>query len=177
MQAARSSLSRTALFALAACSCVQMPAHAQVDLYSLEAAYIYNFTEFTEWPAAQTGGALTVCVEPHTELGVALGKLSGRAVAGKTWSVKPIPEGGAVGACNVLIVDSAASSAAAKSASALDAPTLIVRAVDADASDTPYIVMLTRDGDRLRFDIDNKEAARRHLGISSKLLRLARNVI
>jgi hypothetical protein len=177
MQAARSPLSRTVLFALSVCACLQMPAHAQVDLYSLEAAYIYNFTEFTEWPGAQTGGALTVCAEPRTELGVALGKLSGRAVAGKTWSVKPIPEGGAIGACNVLIVDSAVSSAAAKSASAHDAPMLVVHATDADAGDTPYVVMLTRDGDRLRFDIDNKEAARRHLGLSSKLLRLARNVI
>lgn len=165
------------LLALAACAGLQMPAHAQVDLYSLEAAYIYNFTEFTEWPGAQPSGALTVCVEPRTELGVALGKLNGRAVAGKTWSVKPIPEAGAVGACNVLIVEDAASSAAAKSASAHDAPTLIVRAADAEAGDAPYIVMLTRDGDRLRFDIDNKEAARRHLGLSSKLLRLARNVI
>jgi hypothetical protein len=179
MQAARFSLSRIVfvLFALAACAGLQMPAHAQVDLYSLEAAYIYNFTEFTEWPGAQPSGALTVCVEPRTELGVALGKLNGRAVAGKTWSVKPIPEAGAVGACNVLIVEDAASSAAAKSASAHDAPTLIVRAADAEAGDAPYIVMLTRDGDRLRFDIDNKEAARRHLGLSSKLLRLARNVI
>lgn len=177
MRAARSALSRTVLFALTACAFLQMPARAQVDLYSLEAAYIYNFTEFTEWPGAQAGGALTVCVEPRTELGVALGKLSGRAVSGKTWSVKPIPEGGAVSACNVLIVDSAASSAAAKAASAHDSPTLIVRAADADAGDTPYIVMLMREGDRLRFDIDNKEAARRHLGLSSKLLRLARNVI
>lgn len=169
-------MGRTVLFALAACASLRMPAHAQVDLCSLEAAYIYNFTEFTEWPGAQTGNTLTVCVEPHTELGVALGKLNGRAVAGKTWSVTPIPEGGAVGACNVLIVDDAASSAAAKSASAHDAATLIVRAADADVGEAPYIVTLTRDGDRLRFDIDNKEAARRHLGLSSKLLRLARNV-
>lgn len=170
-------MSRTVLFALAACAFLQMSAHAQVDLCSLEAAYIYNFTEFTEWPGAQTAGTLTVCVEPHTELGVALGKLNGRAAAGKTWSVQPIPEGDAVGACNVLIVDDAASSAAAKSASAHDAAMLIVRAADADVGEAPYIVTLTRDGDRLRFDIDNKEAARRHLGLSSKLLRLARNVI
>jgi hypothetical protein len=181
MRAARSALSRivlSALAALAACVCLRMPAHAQVDLYSLEAAYIYNFTEFTDWPGAHASASiLTVCVEPRTELGAALGKLDGRAVSGKTWSVKPIPDSAAVGACNVLIVDGAASSAAAKSPSARDAPMLIVRAADADAGDTPCIVMLTRDGDRLRFDIDNKEAARRRLGLSSKLLRLARNVI
>jgi hypothetical protein len=154
-----------------------MPARAQVDLYSLEAAYIYNFTEFTEWPAARTGGgALAVCVNPHTELGAALGKLDGRSVSGRTWRAQPIPDSAAIGACNVLIVEDAASNTAIKSPSAHDVPILVIRAADAEAGDGSYIVTLVRDGDRLRFDIDNKEAARRHLGLSSKLLRLARTV-
>jgi hypothetical protein len=171
-------LSRTAVLALAACACtcLRAQAYAQVDLYSLEAAYIYNFTEFTEWPAAQAGGTLVVCANPRTELGATLAKLDGHSVSGKAWSVKPIPEGAAVAACNVLVVDDTASSAATKAASVRDGPILVVRAADADTSDYPCVVTLVRDGDRLRFDIDNKEAARRHLGLSSKLLRLARNV-
>lgn len=166
---------------MAACACIGMRAHAQVDLYSLEAAYIYNFTEFTEWPAARSaGGVLAVCANPRTELGAALSKLDGRVISGRTWHVQPVPEGTEIGACNVLIVDDAASNAAIKSASARDVPILVVRAADVDTGDGDgdgsYIVTLTREGDRLRFDIDNKEAVRRHLGLSSKLLRLARNV-
>jgi hypothetical protein len=156
-----------------------MPAHAQVDLSSLEAAYIYNFTEFTEWPAARAEAdpaSLIVCANPHTPLGASLAKLDGRKVAGKPWSTKPIPEGTAIATCNVLIVDDANADAATKAANALDAPILIVRTADAAAGNGRSIVTLFREGERLRFDIDNSEAVRRHLGLSSKLLRLARNV-
>ncbi|PMS23886.1 DUF4154 domain-containing protein [Trinickia dabaoshanensis] len=179
MQAARSVLSRTLALAVvaAASACARVSAYAQVDLYSLEAAYIYNFTEFTEWPAARgENAALNVCVNPHTPLGTTLAKLSGRAVAGKTWSVKPIPDGATLAVCNVLIVDDASASAAAKTAAARDLPILIVRPADVDGGDVRNVVTLFREGDRLRFDIDNTEAARRHLALSSKLLRLARNV-
>ncbi|WP_220274704.1 YfiR family protein [Trinickia dinghuensis] len=165
------------LVVLAASACARMSAHAQVDLYSLEAAYIFNFTQFTEWPAAPAAGTvLTVCVNPRTPLGAMLAKLDGRAVAGKTWSVKPMSEGTAVTACDVLIVDDATSNAATKASPTSDLPILVVRTADADASDGHYVVTLFREGDRLRFDIDNTEAVRRHLGLSSKLLRLARNV-
>jgi hypothetical protein len=177
MRAARPVFYRIIGCMLAATGCAQMCAHAQADLYSLEAAYIYNFTEFTEWPAAPAGGtALTVCVGGRSPLGAALAKLDGRAVSGRTWSVKPMPDGSALTACNVLIVDDAASNAAAKAASARDLPMLVVRVPDADADDGRYVVTMFREGDRLRFDIDNTEAVHRHLGLSSKLLRLARNV-
>lgn len=159
-----------------ATACVWTLAHAQVDLYSLEAAYVFNFTEFTQWPPAHASGPLAVCVNPRTELGAAITKLDGRTVSGRTWHVQPVPDGAAIAACNVLIVEDAASSAASKSASARDVPILVIRAAEADVGDGPSIVTLVRDGERLRFDIDNREAARRRLALSSKLLRLARNV-
>lgn len=152
-----------------------MLAYAQADLYSLEAAYIYNFTEFTMWPAAPAGGtSLTVCVSTHSPLGATLAKLDGRAVASRAWSVKPIADNAALPACNVLIVDDPASIALAKAAPAL--PILVVRTADSDGGDSRSVITLFREGDRLRFDIDNTEAVRRRLGLSSKLLRLARNV-
>jgi hypothetical protein len=175
MRAARFLLTRTAVLALTAFACAGMPARAQVDLYALEAAYIFNFTEFTEWPAPYAAArTLTVCANPHTPLGSTLAKLDGRTVSGKSWSVKPMPDGTAGTVCNVLIVDDA--SAVAKAMSARDLPILVVRTADIDATDAHCVVTLFPDGDRLRFDIDNSEAVRRHLGLSSKLLRLARNV-
>jgi hypothetical protein len=177
MRTARTWLTRTVVFALGAVAWISTPAYAQVDLYSLEAAYIYNFTEFTEWPAPRPGGgALIVCANPHNALWAMLAKLEGRTVSGKTWSVKATPEGSGVAACDVLIVDDAATSAAIKAAPARDLPILVIRPADADTGDGPGIVTLFREGDRLRFDIDNTEAVRRRLALSSKLLRLARNV-
>ena len=113
MRAPRSSLCRlTAVCVAMAALMGQWPtAHAQVDLDSLEAAYIYNFTQFTEWPATQAGGTLAVCVNPHGQLGVTLAKLEGRIVSGKTWSVKPIPAGPGSRGSRAIIGDGAASSA------------------------------------------------------------------
>jgi hypothetical protein len=86
-----------------------------------------------------------------------------------------LSEGSTAAGCDVLIVDgSPATSTAIKSALGTDSPLLIVRTPD--APEGPCVVLLVRQGDQLRFDIDNSEAARRHLGLSSKLLRLARNV-
>lgn len=178
MRAPRSTFCRLTviLIAVAASAGLWLTANAQVDLDSLEAAYIYNFTQFTEWPATYGGGTLAVCVNPHSELGVMLAKLEGRVVSGKTWSVKPIPADPGSEGCSVLIVDDSAAGTAMHAAITPDAPILIVRAAEAGESEGPWVVTLVREGDKLRFDIDNKEALRRHLSLSSKLLRLARNV-
>lgn len=153
-----------------------VPVYAQVDLSSLEAAYIFNFAQFTEWPAAAVRGpSLVLCVNPRAEIGAALAKLDGRPVGKRTLAVHALPDTAGIAGCGLLVVDDSSSAAAAlKAAQATDLPLLIVRT--ADGGDGPCVIALVRDGDRLRFDIDNKEATRRHLGLSSKLLRLARNV-
>lgn len=165
------------VLALAVGMTLRVPARAQADLFSLEAAFIFNFTAFTDWPA-QRGrmSTLVVCAHPHGGLNLALSKLEGRATTSRTWHIQPLVDNADLSACDVLIVDgNTADASAVKSALASDRPLLVVRT--ADAPEGPYVILLVREGDRLRFDVDNREVARRHLGLSSKLLRLARKVI
>ena len=161
---------------LAIAACLRGNAHAQVDVFSLEAAYIFNFTAFTEWPAARsTSTSLMICAGGKGEIGAALAKLEGRRVATRAWHLRALSDGDNPTGCDVLVIDSSlAISGAIKSALSADSPLLVVRTPD--APEGPCVVLLVRQGDQLRFDIDNREAARRHLGLSSKLLRLARNV-
>jgi hypothetical protein len=161
---------------LAIAACLRGNVHAQVDVFSLEAAYIFNFTAFTEWPAARAASSsLIVCSGGKGEIGAALAKLEGRHVAARAWHLRTLSEGENPAGCDVLVIDgSLAISGAIKSALGADAPLLVVRTPDAPGG--PCVVLLVRQGDQLRFDIDNSEAARRHLALSSKLLRLARNV-
>ncbi|HEV3105874.1 MAG TPA: YfiR family protein, partial [Trinickia sp.] len=134
-----------------------------------------NFTAFTDWPTANTHGAnLIVCANPRSNLGIALSKLDGNQAAGKTWVVRPLPESTRLADCNVLVLDDSASAASMKTALTSELPLLVIRTPE--CGEGPYVILLFRDGDRLRFDVDNSEAARRHLGLSSKLLRLARKV-
>lgn len=165
-----------AAFILATAACLRGTALAQVDVFSLEAAYIFNFTAFTEWPATHSHSMnIVVCSGGKSEVGASLAKLEGRQVAARTWHVRTLSDGANPIECDVLVMDgSLPISGAIKAALSADAPLLVVRTPD--APECPYVVQLIRQGDQLRFDIDNSEAARRHLGLSSKLLRLARNV-
>lgn len=163
--------------ALLALAChAREPVYAQVDFFSLEAAYIYNFTAFADWPAPRLHPSqLYVCVSPGHELAAMLAKLEGRAVASRNWHVHPLHESGDASVCDVLVIDAATTaSPSVKAALSSDWPLLIVRTADAAAG--PYVILLVLQGDQLRFDIDHSEATRRHLGLSSKLLRLARKV-
>jgi len=149
--------------------------YAQVDLFSLEAAYIFNFTAFTEWPSTRAASTSLMICAGKGEIGAALAKLEGRPVATRTWHLRTLSDGANPAGCDVLVIDgSLAVSSVIKSALSADSPLLVVRTPD--APEGPGVVLLVRQGDQLRFDIDNSEAARRHLGLSSKLLRLARNV-
>lgn len=165
-----------AVIVLAIAVCLRANVHAQVDVFSLEAAYIFNFTAFTEWPTTHSAStSLMVCAGSKGEIGAALAKLEGRQVATRTWHLRALSDGANPAGCDVLVIDgSLAVSSGIKAALSADSPLLVVRTPD--APEGPSVVLLIRQGDQLRFDIDNSEAARRHLGLSSKLLRLARNV-
>ena len=152
------------------------PVRGQNDLFSLEAADIFNFTAFTDWPPARSSASnLVVCVPRHNRLVAALARLGGRPVATRIWRVRPLSNKDDLSGCDVLVVDdSAAKSPSTTATLAADLPLLIVHT--GVAAESPYVIRLFREGDQLRFDIDNTEALRRHLRLSSKLLRLARDV-
>jgi hypothetical protein len=48
---------------------------------------------------------------------------------------------------------------------------------DTEDTDDSAVIRLFMDENHLRFDVENQQALRRHLSLSSKLLRLARNVL
>lgn len=161
---------------LVTAACLRGTVLAQVEVFSLEAAYIFNFTAFTEWPATHSQStSLVVCSGSRSEVGASLAKLEGRQVAALSWHVRTLSDGENPAGCDVLVMDgSLPVSGPIKAALSADTPLLVV--CTPDAPENPCVILLIREGDQLRFDIDNSEAARRHLRLSSKLLRLARNV-
>ena len=160
----------SAVFALAtACVVAWAGVSAQVPEAELKAAFVYNFAMFTEWPrdALADGQSLLVCTTPDDDrqLG-ALRRLRGKTVAGHPIAVTSSP--GANDRCHVVLYAAGAPIAAAATVGALtvcDGP----RCSDA-------VIMLLREGDRIRFDVDAARAKARRLTLSSKLLRLARQV-
>lgn len=152
--------------------------HAQVDEAALKSAFIFNFTVFVTWPpGALADGHVVVCVGAGASITPALQKLSGRAANGVTWVVRVIEPGeSGANTCNVVVVSGAdAATRALRSLAAARQPVLVI-GTDEEAAQAAPGILLFREGDHVRFDIDNSQLVRRNLMASSRLLSLARSV-
>jgi hypothetical protein len=154
-----------------------VPSNAQVDEAALGAAYIYNFTQFTSWPPGILADSkLVVCADPERALGMGLSRLSGRTVSGRVWTFGALNDSDTVAGCNVILLTRGEPlSAKIREVLKSDRPVLTIS--DSDLEVPLTVIRLYIEGDHLRFDIDNHEAVRRHLVLSSKLLQLARAVL
>lgn len=143
-----------------------LPGRAQTDGSVLKAAYIYNIAQFTVWPANAGARPLNVCVASGHALWQSLRQLQGKPVGERKVAVVE-PAAGI--ACDVAVLRAGAARPAPDGAGTL-------AVVDEPATGYAGAVALVEEDQRLRFDIDTKEAARAGLRFSSRLLRLARNV-
>jgi hypothetical protein len=147
---------------------------AAVERRALEAAIVFNFLQFVEWPAeaAQADGApLALCVRSDSPLLPALRQLEGRPVRRMTLRVLELDA--APRECRAAYLDSAQAERELRAAAR--GVVLVIGASDYRPADRPDI-QLVFSGDRLAFDISQHRAQQSGLAISSRLLRLARTV-
>jgi hypothetical protein len=158
-----------ALLAAGAC-------RAQVRDADMKAAYVYNFVQFTSWPApaakatSAASAALAVCAERASALGRALQSYDGRQAAGRVWQLVDLQA--RAPACDVLVLGRTEAAVTV----AAGAGTLVIRDGAGAAPASAAAITLVDNDEHLQFDIDTREVARAGLRISSKLLRLARIV-
>lgn len=144
------------------------PARAQVRDVDLKAAYIYNFVQFTTWPdGVRAKDAFFVCASPDSALWASLQAFNGKPADNRAWNTVDAASRLKTGGCDVLVLARAAERPAPAQG------TLVVR----DGSGRGGAAITLIDGDeQIRFDVNTDDATRSGLRISSKLLRLARNV-
>jgi len=145
---------------------------AQVDGMDMKAAYIFNFAMFTTWPDGGARGPLVVCAHPDDPLWPSLQALNGRPVNGRPWSVTDLSHAKAAH-CDIVVLARTAQQPAPPAAGVLVVRDGVVRVGDMHGA----AITLVEDDEHIRFDIDTQEAARCGLRFSSRLLRLARNVL
>lgn len=152
-------------------------AQTQASESDLKAAIILNMLLFVDWPArtVQPVDQLTVCYQGRGPVAIALLRLDGKSVKGKTLKVVGLNSGNAAECLALYIAPDNAPIEKTLSQFAAS-PTLIT-------SDSPEYfqrgVMLNLElvGGRIVFDIDLRSAQKAGLQVSSKALRLARQVI
>ena len=153
-------------------------AQRQAPEPELKAAILANMLLFVDWPThgGQATDRLTVCYLDAGPVATALEQLGGKLLKGKPLQVVRV-DTETMGACHALYLSPFDSASLPRIVPNLQASGILL------ASDSPgYLergVMLNLDVDRGRivFDIDLRSIRQAKLTMSSKVLRLARQVL
>ena len=146
---------------------------------SVKAVFLYNFAKYVSWPAVAVGdrspAELRICVTANDSFYTLLkGAVEGESIDGKP--LLPIALEGLDDAagCQILYVGDA-QSPDAKAWLSVVRNRQVLTVGDGPLTDETVITFV-RDQQRVRFDVNRVAATRRGLNISSKLLRVARQV-
>lgn len=148
--------------------------------YELKAAFIFNFTQFVDWPTNtfdSSADPIVIGIVGPDPFGAAMDKiLEGEEVRGRKLKVERYARPVDVKMCQILFVSRTLASAWPDILRALrDKPILTVSDMDRFTARGGIIQLVTeRNLVRLRVNVD--AAKRADISISSKLLRLADNV-
>ena len=147
--------------------------------YDIEAAYLFNFMRFVEWPstAMADGGSLHICVLGQDPFGEALdATLAGGSIAGRNVTAVRISEPKEPLHCHILFISSSENSRLPQILLTLDkTPVLTV-------SNTPHFVdrggmiEFTLERGKVGFEINLAVSSGAGLTLSSDLLKLAKRV-
>lgn len=151
------------------------PPAGAVTEYELKAAFLYNFASFTEWPPSAAPG-MVVCVLGQDPFGVVLDGLKGKVVQGLPLEVRRVTTAAEARACRVVFVGTGSGDDPGPLLAALRSSPVLTVAESRDAARRGAMIGLVVDGGRVGFEVNTGVASNAGLTLSSKLLRLARQV-
>lgn len=147
----------------------------------LKAAFVFNFSRYTEWPAhafASPQAALRLCAfSLDSDVGRALAALAGNPVRDRKIEVVELDSIESLPGCHLLYVESGTDAVRLPRILARSAglPLLTIGEGSAFPQKGGVIGLVTRDK-RLGFEVNLEAAKRAELRLSSQLLALARIV-
>lgn len=164
--------------ALAGLACAPFAWSDELPEYRLKAAFLYNFAAFTEWPA-EVGGTLNLCIYGTDPFGTEMDPLTGKTVGTRSVAVQRKATLDSLKGCQMVFVSGAAA-AAGQLPRVLEAvqglPVLTV-ADSAGAARQGAALNMNVVLGRVTFEANLEAARNARLNLSSKLLRLATEVI
>ena len=145
---------------------------------SVQAAYLYQFLRFVEWPAAHTAGAVRVCVLGRDPFGAVLDRaMNGRRVGGR--GVELVRLGDDLGPaphCSLVFLSAAEQGRLPELRAAVSGRPLLLVSDDPDFALKGGTIGFFRENDRVRFEVNVAAAERAGLRVSSRMLDVARVV-
>lgn len=141
----------------------------------LKAAFIYRFAQYTDWPPPPLR-EFNYCIAGEGRLPAALQAISAKPMAGAPTQFQRLREPTEAAGCQLLVLADMDRLEWQRWLRALgDAPVLLIGDTpDAFRAGAVFTLVLEPNG--LAFRVNNSEAKRRGLTLSSQVLKLAREV-
>ena len=150
---------------------------SSVSEYKIKAAFIYNFAKFTKWP--DKTGDLRVCIYGKDPFGSKIDDLDGKQSNGRTIKIVRTQLIKDVRSCHIAFLNIIPPERRMFKWALRQIKGSNVLTVSDAANVTDFGVMigLVIKNNKVAFNVNHSEAKSSDLVISSKLLRLAREVI
>lgn len=141
----------------------------------LKLAYLYKFSQFTEWPNSHAG-EVRFCLLGPNPFGDEIYKLEGRLLDGVPVHVAFAPDALAARECPLVYLNPRDREELASWMHTLNAHPILTVSDYPAAHDENVIVALIAEPNHIAFDIDNTRARALGLNLGAAMLLLAREV-
>ena len=141
--------------------------------YRLKAAFLYNFALYTEWPA-DVGPTLNLCIYGDDPFGAEADALNGKRVGSRSIAVQRVGKESLQG-CQMVFVAQSVLAASTRVLEPLRSGAVLTVADSPDPARKGVALNMAMGDAKISFEVNLKALAPR-LALSSKLLRLAREV-
>ena len=155
------------------------PALPQPSETAVKAAFIPKFARYVSWPSGVAPGPrqpFNLCIIGRDPFGATLDRAAqSELIEGRGVAVRRLPSANDASSCHLAFVQGGSPSETARLLLALRGHSILT-ITDSRAGPQRGMIHFTLSGGRVRFFIDEAEAAERRLSISSRLLALALGV-
>lgn len=163
------------LFAVSSILAEQKP-----NEYQVEAAYLYNFGRFVEWPpkvTPTTSDAFTICVLGEDPFGRALdATFAGATIEKKSVVARRISSPNESADCQILFLSSSEAGRVNKIIESLDKTAVLTVSDMPQFSKRGGMIQFILEGNRVRFEVNLNATQKAGLTLSSELLKVATSV-
>ncbi len=146
--------------------------------YEVKAAFLYNFAKFVEWPAEafeDKNAPIIICVLGGDPFGTDLDRtVQGKTANARGFVVKRSTSVEDVGRCHILFVSSSEQPRLREVLDKVKDSNVLTVGDTEGFAERGGIINLTKEENKIRFEVNVDAAKRAGLKISSKLLDLAK---
>jgi hypothetical protein len=157
---------------------VRLAARQETIEPDVKAAFIYNFTKFVDWPPSSIpADGFRICTSGDARVATALASIiAGESAAGRPLVMAQPQTGDEARRCQILYVGAGEPELGARLLAAVRQSPVFTAGEGADFAQRGGAIGFLLEDNRVRFDIDLLAVQQAGLRVSSKLLRIARQI-